>query len=145
MKEIAKFNFAQKKEEILGKYRDSEHSLIEFLFYIKDCEQNLTDELLEELESVTGIPKVKILKVVSYYDDLLNIDHSTEAFFCTGIICSMHGSEMIYNDLDDKTKKRLIKKNCLGHCEYAPCMQFGDEIKKNILYDDVLKVVEENI
>lgn len=144
-----------KYKDYLTRYDDIESALLPTLHLAQEQSKWLSDNVVNYLSGLMGIPVVRIKEVISFYDMLYdepvgrNIVH-----VCTNITCSMFGGREIYQGLlkhYDTTflkptkdgRISIQKMECLGACEIAPCLRLNNDFLGNADIQTAIHKIDE--
>ncbi|WP_424947660.1 NADH-quinone oxidoreductase subunit NuoE [Candidatus Spongiihabitans sp.] len=104
----------------------------------------LSDEMIEHVAEVIGVPPVRAYEVATFYSmyDLKPVgEHKISV--CTNISCMLRGCDQIVDHLQDKLgigfgettddgRFTLKEVECLAACAGAPMMQIGRDYYENL-------------
>ncbi len=136
----------QEIDNELDKYpKDRRQSALLAALRIAQEEHNwLSDELIEYVAEVIGVPPVRAFEVATFYSmyDLKPVGRH-KINVCTNISCMLRGCDQIVNYLQNKLgigfgettadgKFTLKEVECLAACAGAPMMQIGRDYYENL-------------
>jgi len=138
---------------ILKKYPKRKDSIIEILHDIQshDPQNYLSEESLKKIANHINLPLAQIYGVVGYYSMLsLKPRGKFVIQICKSPICSMLGSQSIYNIVKakvdscaDKSLFAIEKVECLGQCSQSPCMMVNNTVHGNLNLEKVEIIIDE--
>jgi NADH:ubiquinone oxidoreductase subunit E len=138
---------------ILKKYPKRKDSIIEILHDIQnhDPQNYLSEESLKKVAAHYNLPLAQIYGIVGYYS-MLNLQPRGKFIIqvCKSPICSMLGSQSIYNIVKakvdscaDKSLFAIEKIECLGQCNQSPCMMVNNTVHGNLNLEKVETIIDE--
>ena len=115
----------------------------------------LSEELLEVVAGVVGVPPVRAYEVATFYTmyDLQPVgEHKISV--CTNVSCMLRGSDEIvahlktklgvgFNETTSDGKFTLKEAECLAACAGAPMMQIGRDYYENLTPESIDKILTE--
>ncbi len=125
--------------EYLTRYDDVESALLPTLHLVQEQNHWLSEDAINYVSTLMGIPAIKIKEVISFYDMFYDVPVGRNIVqVCTNITCSMYGGREIYQGLLHHYETSFLtptrdgrisiqKMECLGACELAPCMRANNE------------------
>ncbi len=114
----------------------------------------LSEELIEFVAGVIGVPPIKAYEVATFYSMYdLNPTGRHKVCLCTNISCMLRGSDEIVAHLQQKLGIKfgettadgqftLKEVECLAACAGAPMMQIGHDYYEDLTPDKVDRILE---
>lgn len=147
----------KKVEEIISHYPRKQAALLPVLHIAQREFDYISPETEKLVAGLLGIKPIKVREAVTFYSMLLSKPIGKYHLqVCSNLSCSITGAEKMIEYLKEKLKIEvgettpdgkftLSTVECLGACEYAPCMQvncdyYGNLTKKEI--DSILSKLE---
>lgn len=145
----------QRIEDLKKRYQHPQSVVLEALWMWQDEHGWVSNEGMEYVARLLGIPAHHVYGVVTFYT-MYNKEpvgrHKLEV--CTNVSCMLRGSDKILDYLKNKLAvnvgettpdKRftLVEAECLGACGYAPMLQCGDEFHENLDEAKLDKILDE--
>ena len=143
-------------EHELSKYpADRRQSALLAALRIAQDEQNwLSDELIEYVADVIGVPAVRAYEVATFYSmyELKPVGRH-KICLCTNVSCLLRGSEEIeeylksrlgiaFGETTQDGKFTLKEVECLAACAGAPMMQIGRDYYEDLTPEKVDHILE---
>ncbi len=140
----------------LGKYpADQRQSALMAALRIAQDEHGwLSEELIEFVAGVIGVPPIKAYEVATFYSMYdLSPTGRHKVCLCTNISCMLRGSDEIVAHLQQKLGIKfgettadgqftLKEVECLAACAGAPMMQIGHDYYEDLTPDKVDRILE---
>ncbi len=141
MKEEKILMMTEEINNILSKYSRSKEQLIKALHELQEANpQNfISDEIMDLCVSHFKLSKAQVYGVVTYYSMFsIKPRGKYHISLCKSPVCTMMGSENIFNYFEEKYKLSpgnisedglfsLERSECLGRCGKAPSMMINKE------------------
>ena len=141
-----------KKE--LARYETKESAIIPALYVAqKENKGWVSDEVIQHLSTVMGIPESKIHEVFTFYS-MFNADKvgKYHVQVCTNISCALNGARELahhickelkvpYNQVTEDGRYTVSKVECLGSCGTAPMMQVNDTYYENLTPESAMNIL----
>ena len=121
--------------QLLGDFPRSRDLLIEHLHKLQDHFKCLHARHMHALADEMKISQAEVYEVASFYDhfDIIKEGEAEPAPLtirvCDSLSCMMAGSEKLVEELRsgaDPKKVRILRAPCMGACDVAPAVRFGD-------------------
>jgi NADH-quinone oxidoreductase subunit E len=109
-----------------------------------------------EIAELLGLAPAEVQDTLSFYGFFKqDRPHGrTRAWVCRSISCALRGGDELLHELchaagirpgetTDDGKLTIEFAECLGACDFAPCMLAGDTLYKNLNVDKAAKIVDE--
>ncbi len=143
-----------KKE--LERYETKLSAIIPCLFWVQKEHDNwISDDCIEHLSEVMGLPESKINEVFHFYT-MFNKKPVGKLHIqvCCNISCSMNGGRELAKHICDvygvkpgevssDGKVCVSKVECLGSCGTAPMMQVNDKYYENLTHDSAVDTIRQ--
>jgi NADH-quinone oxidoreductase subunit E len=119
-------------------------AMIPMLLYAQDELGSISDELIEEVASRTGVTPLQVREVISYYTMLrtkpLGKNHVQ---VCTNVSCMLHDGDKLYEHACKKLglgnkgvtedgEISIEEVECMGACSWGPAIQVNYEFHHNM-------------
>ncbi len=142
--------------DIISKWNNDPEYVIEMMQDIQDRERCITLDAIEEITSVTGVPKAWLFHIATFYKAFsLEKRGETTIQVCMGTACHVKGAARILDEFERKLdvarggttsdgKYSLEPVACVGACSIAPVIKFGDEIIGNVQVKDIERILKKN-
>jgi len=141
--------------EIVAKWQSDPEYVIEMMQDIQDRERYISRESINELNSLTGVPKSRLYHIATFYS-AFTLEPVGECIIqvCVGTACHVKGASKILESFERELnikrgentadgKFTLEAVACLGCCSLAPVVKVGEEIIGNVKVSDVAKIIED--
>ncbi len=114
----------------------------------------LSQEVIEEVAELLGLPPTKVGSVASFYSMLFRKPVGRHIIYlCTNVSCSLRGSERILEYIKGKLGIEvgettpdgmftLLTVECLGACDRAPMMQVDETYYGPLTEEEVDRILE---
>jgi NADH-quinone oxidoreductase subunit E len=145
----------KKIDELKKRYQHPQSVVLEALWMWQDEYGWISDEGMEHIAGLLGIPFHHVYGVVTFYS-MFNRKpvgrHKIEV--CTNVSCMLRNSERILKHIEEHlhikvgettpdNRFTLVEAECLGSCGTAPMMQIGDKYYENLDEAKVDKILNE--
>ncbi len=142
-------------EKIIASYPDPSESLIAVLQDVQRSDGYISEESVEYITQLTGIPSSRIMGVASFYAGFrLKPVGKYRIMVCMGTACHVNGAERIGDtvkrilniEAGDVTEDGLFSWEevaCLGCCSIAPAMMINDTAYGKLTPDKVQRIIDE--
>ncbi|MCX7641456.1 MAG: NADH-quinone oxidoreductase subunit NuoE [Elusimicrobiales bacterium] len=148
-------NILEKIFEILKKYEKKESAIIEILHFVQKEKRFISDDDLDNISKITGIPYSQLKSVKTFYTMFSkNKIGKYHIQICKNISCYMKGSQNIKRHIEDKLKIKegevsndglwsIEMVECLASCGTAPVIMINETYYENIDEEKINKLIEE--
>jgi NADH-quinone oxidoreductase subunit E len=134
----------QRIEELKQRYQKPQSVVLEALWMWQDTHGWVSQEGMQEVARLLGVPEHHVLGVVTFYT-MFNRKpvgrHKLEV--CTNVSCMLRNSGHVLEYLQQRLgikpgettsdgRITLVEAECLGSCGTAPMMQVGDRYYENL-------------
>jgi NADH-quinone oxidoreductase subunit E len=131
-------------EELKKRYQHPQAVVLEALWMWQEEQGWISEEGMQAVAEVLGIPAHHVYGVVSFYT-MFNREpvgrHKIEV--CTNVSCMLRNSAKILKHIEDRLhispgettpdgRFTLVEAECLGSCGTAPMMQVGDQYYESL-------------
>jgi NADH-quinone oxidoreductase subunit E len=133
-------------EKLLNNYPPGRQrsAMIPMLLYAQDEIGSISDELIDEVASRTGVTPLQVREVISYYTMLrtkpLGKNHVQ---VCTNVSCMLHDGDKLYEHACKKLglgnkgvtgdgEISIEEVECMGACSWGPAIQVNYEFHHNM-------------
>lgn len=147
------------EEKIRGlrnKYPKTKTAILPAFHILYQEEGYISDEGLQKVSQLLGIPLLELHEVLSFYVFFPNNRRIGKYWIrvCDNLSCSLMGAESIIKYLEEKLKIKvgqttpdglftLGTEECLGSCGTAPMMMVNEEFHENLTKEKIDKLIEE--
>ena len=130
-------------------------AMIPMLLYAQDELGSVSDELIAEVATRTGVTPLEVTGVISYYSMLRRKPAGKyHVQVCTNVSCQLLGSDKLTEHICARLKVKpgettpdkkftVTEVECLGSCGTAPMMQVNDEYYEGLTTEAVDKLLAE--
>jgi NADH-quinone oxidoreductase subunit E len=144
-----------KVKEIRSHYPEPQAAVMGVLYLYQDKYGYISDEGIEYVASILGIPPEYVLGVVSFYEMFHQHPHGKFALHvCTNVSCLLCGSDMVLGTLKnrlgigigEKTEDGMFsihEAECLGSCGTAPVISVDKKYYENLTPDKIHALIDE--
>jgi len=140
--------------ESRSRYPAARSAVLPALYIVQEEQGYLTDESMEEVAELLGIPYVDVTSVATFYTMYSNRPVGRYVLaVCTTLSCSLLGAEHLVDYLSRKLGVKvgettsdglftLWTVECLGACSGAPVMMVGDRYYENLTPEKLDEILD---
>lgn len=144
-----------KIENLVHRYPVNDAAIIPALHLVRRARIGMSDETMESVASILGVPPIKIRGVVTFYPMFQIREFGKHVIqVCNTLSCSIMGSKHIVEYLEKKLniktgqttpdkKFTLVRAECLASCGTAPVMQIDERYYENLTEAKIDKILAE--
>jgi len=140
---------------ILSKSETKQSALVPVLREVQNEYGYLTDDSMEEIADILGLPPASVQNVVTFYTMFFRKPVGKHVLWvCRTLSCALKGAEHVEHHLCEKLgvktgettpdgKITIMEAECLASCGTAPVMLVDDDLEENLTKEKVDKIIEE--
>jgi NADH-quinone oxidoreductase subunit E len=145
----------QRVERIAARYPERRSALLPALYVAQEQHGYVTDEAIEDIAGIRGVPAAEVKGVASFYTMYYSRPVGRYVFqVCGTLSCALCGAEEVIRFLESKLEVRAGQTTpdgkfmyevveCLGACGSAPVMLFGDRYYGNLTLEQLDHLIDE--
>ena len=143
-------------EKVLANYPEGRKrsAIVPMLIYAQDEVGSVTDELIAEVATRTGVEPHIVIEVLSYYSMLHRRPMGKyHVQICTNISCLLTGGEELWNRATEMLgfghkqvsadgRISLEEVECIGACSWAPAVQVNFDFYHDVTMAQLEKLID---
>lgn len=146
---------AEKIRGFFKRYPSKRAALLPALHVVQESFGYISHRAMRDLAELLEIPPSEVLDTVTFYTHFWQHKRGEKVIMvCRGLSCEMLAAQQVKQAIMDHLgigehettpdgKYSLVTEECIGACEYAPCMLINEKLHKCVRPEDVPEILDD--